>query len=103
VVTSTGLRPRASSRAPIGREGILRKVTLFGGGGDPLQKRILTHGAYLLSGSTIRNISAGVMNGSLVRITSTSSKSIPQGRLARADCVTGWSCAVILNVLSRSS
>jgi hypothetical protein len=46
VVTSTGLRPRASSRAPIGREGILRKVTLFGGGGDPLQKRILTHGAY---------------------------------------------------------
>jgi malic enzyme len=32
-----------------------------------------------------------------------SSKSIPQGRGARADCVTASSYAVILNVLSRSS
>jgi hypothetical protein len=42
-------RPSAAAHAikpgaPVGGKGILRKVTLFGGGGDPLKKRILIHG-----------------------------------------------------------
>ena len=36
-------RDRIKPGAPVGSQCILRKVTLFGGCGDPLQKRILTH------------------------------------------------------------
>ena len=40
-----GGRPgsRIKPGAPVGRQGILRKVRFFGGCGDPLQKQILTH------------------------------------------------------------